>query len=133
MCRRGQISNLRSDDGTNFVGAERELREALQNLDQNKIQSALTQKGIDWTFNPPAGSHHGGTWEQIIRLIRKVLYSILRQQTLDDESFCTILCEVEAILNSRPITNLSDDPNDVEALTPNHILLLKSTSSFWTF
>ena len=126
MCRRGQISNLRSDNGTNFVGAERELREALRALDHNKIQSALAKRGIAWTFNPPAGSHYGGTWERIIRLIRKVLYSIVKQQTMDDESFCTILCEIEAILNSRPITKLSDDPNDLETLTPNHILLLKA-------
>ncbi len=125
MCPHGQVSNLRSDNGTNFVGAERELREALRNLDHSKIQSALARRGIEWTFNPPAGSHHGGAWEQIIRLIRKVLYSILKQQNVDDESFCTVLCEVEAILNNRPITKLSDDPNDLETLTPNHILLLK--------
>ena len=74
------ISNLRSDNGTNFIGAKSELREALRNLDQNKIQSALAQKVIEWTFDPPAGSHYGGTWEWIIRLIRKVLYSILRHQ-----------------------------------------------------
>lgn len=55
-----------------------------------------------------------------------MLYSILRQQPVDDENFCTVLCEVEAILNSRPITKLSDDPNDLEMLTPNHILLLKA-------
>ncbi len=45
---------------------------------------------------------------------------------MDDESFHTILCEAEAFLNDRPITKLSDDPNDLEALTPNHILQLRS-------
>lgn len=114
VCGRGQVSNLRSDNGTNFVGTERELREALGNLDHNKIQSALTKRGIEWTLNPPAGSPHGRAREWIIRLIRKVLYSILKQQTVDVESFCTVPCEVEAILNSRPITKLSDDPNDLE-------------------
>ncbi|KAK0153450.1 hypothetical protein N1851_004864 [Merluccius polli] len=61
----------------------------------------------------------------MIRLIRRVLSSVLRQQTLDDDGFHTMLCEVEAILNDRPITKLSDDPNDLEPLTPNHLLLLK--------
>ena len=125
MCRRGQVRHLRSDNGTNFVGAERELREALSAIDHSKIQSALLQKGIDWSFNTPGASHHGGVWERLIRMVRKVLFSVLQQQSLDDESLHTILCEVEAILNDRPITKVSDDVNDLEALTPNHILLLK--------
>lgn len=50
---------------------------------------------------------------------------MLRQQSLDDEGFHTVLFEAEAMLNDRPITKLSQDPNDLEALTPNHLLLLK--------
>lgn len=125
MCRRGQVCHLRSDNGTNFVGAERELREALAAIDHKKIQSVLLKKGIEWSFNPPAASHHGGVWERLIRMVRKVLFSVLQQQSLDDERLHTILCEVEAILNDRPITKVSDDVNGLEALTPNHILLLK--------
>lgn len=63
LCRQGQVSSLRSDNATNFVGAERELREAHKGLNQNKIQSVMHQDGIEWNFNPPAGSHHGGVWE----------------------------------------------------------------------
>lgn len=55
----------------------------------------------------------------------KILKSVLHEQTMDDECLQTVLCEVEAIINDRPITVSSDDPNDVEALTPNHLLLLK--------
>ena len=58
--------------------------------------------------------------------MRQVLYSVLKQQTLDEEGLQTLLCEVEAILNSRPITTVSNDPQDMEPLTPNHILLLKT-------
>lgn len=126
MCRRGQVVHLRSDNETNFIGAERDLREALKLLDHDEIQRTFLSEGIKWTFNPPAGSHHGGVWEGLIRLVKKVLYSTLRQQCLDDESFHTILCEAEVILNDRPITKLSDDPNDLEALTPNHVLQLRS-------
>lgn len=60
LCRRGQVVQLRSDNGTNFVGAERELRKAVTELDHNKIQHALLLKGLKWTFNPPAGSHISG-------------------------------------------------------------------------
>ena len=116
---------MRSDNGTNFVGAERELREALSCLDHSKIQKVLLSDGLKWSFNTPAGSHQGGAWERLIRLVRRVLYSVLRQQRMDDEGLHTILCEIEAILNDRPITKISDDPNDLEALTPNHLLLLK--------
>ncbi len=58
-------------------------------------------------------------------MIRKILSSVLRQHSLDNEGFQTVLCEAEAMLNDRPITKLSEDPNDLEALTPNHLLLMK--------
>lgn len=125
VCRRGPVCQMRSDNGTNFTGAERELREALAAVDHDKVHKALLSKEIDWVFNPPAASHHGGVWERLIRMIRKVLSSVLQQQIVDDESLNTILCEVEAILNDRPITGVSEDVNDLEPLTPNHILLLK--------
>ncbi len=126
ICRRGQVAIMRSDQGTNFISADKELREAITSLNQNKIQDAMSQRGIQWIFNPPAASHHGGVWERQIRTIRKVLTSVLKQQNLDDEGLQTVLCEVEAIVNDRPITKTSDDPNDLDALTPNHLLLLKT-------
>lgn len=125
ICRRGPVSTLRSDNGTNFVGASRELKESLTALNHGKIQRAFLQDGIEWRFNTPSASHQGGVWERLIRSVKSVLTSVLKQQTLDDEALHTIFCEVEAILNDRPITRASDDSNDLEALTPNHILLLK--------
>lgn len=125
ICRRGQVSTMRSDNGTNFVGAERELRKAWTSLDNDKIQRTMAQEGIKWIFNTPASSHHGGIWERIIRMVGKILNTVLRQQCLDEEGLHTVLCEVEAILNDRPVTKLSYDPNDLEPLPPNHILLMK--------
>lgn len=126
LCRRGQAQHMRSDNGNNLVGAERELREALKTLEQRKIHQNLMKEGVQWRFNTPIASHHGGFWELLIRMVRHVLHSVLKQQMLDNEGLTAVFCEVEAILSSRPITKVSDDPQDLEALTPNHILVLKS-------
>ena len=125
ISRRGQVQEIRSDNGTNFIAAEKELKEALKEWNLRKIDHALQQKNVKWTFNPPYGAHFGGVWERLIRLVKKTLLSVTRQQHLDDEGLVTVMCEVEAILNSRPLTTVSDEPNDLEALTPNHLLQLK--------
>lgn len=126
IARRGQPEEMRSDNGGNFVRGERELREAINEWNQSQIHDFLLQRNIKWTFNPPAGSHHGGVWERCIRTVRKVMKALMKEQVLDDEGLNTLLCEVEAIINGRPITKLSDDPRDLEPLTPNHLLLLRS-------
>ena len=125
IARRGQVSIMRSDNGKNLVGAEKEMREAIKGWNQSQISNMLMQKGITWIFNPPAGSHFGGIWERQICSVRRILNQILKQQPLDDERLHTLFCEVEAIVNGRPITRVSNDPCDIEALTPNHLLLLK--------
>ena len=117
---------IRSDNGTNLVGAEAELRQSIAEWNHAKIQTFLQQKDVEWLFNPPAASHMGGVWESQIRTIRDVLRGIVKQQALDDEALCTLMCTVEGIVNSRPITKLSDDPRDPSPLTPNHLLLLRS-------
>lgn len=67
IARRGQVQSLRCDRWTNFVGGERELREAIDGLNNAKIHETLMSKGTDWHFNPPHSSHFGGTWERQIR------------------------------------------------------------------
>ena len=126
IARRGQPEEIRSDNGGNFVRGERELREAVNNWNQTQINDFLVQRNVKWTFNPPAGSHHGGVWERCIRTVRKVMRAITKEQVLDDEGLNTLMCEVEAIVNGRPLTKLSEDPRDLEPLTPNHLLLLRS-------
>ena len=123
MCRRGQVSVIRSDNGTNLVSAEKELRAAMQQWDVVKIQDTLAQKGVQSIFNPPAGPHFSGVWERQVKSVKKVLKSVLHEQRIDDECLQTLLCEVENILNDRPLTTSSEDPNDLEPLTPNHLLL----------
>ena len=129
IARRGQPIQMRSDNGGNFVGGEKELREAVRNWNQDKIHNFLLAKNIKWSLNPPTGSHNGGVWERCIRTVRKVMGALAEEQPLDDEGLLTLVCEVEAIVNGRPITKVSDDPRDPEALTPNHLLLLRAGPS----
>jgi hypothetical protein len=125
ICRRGQPSEIRSDNGTNFVGGERELREAVREWNKPQVQEYLRQKEIKWNFNPPTASHMGGVWERQIRSVRKILSALTKQQTLNDESLLTLMCTVENIINNRPLTTVPDDPEDLEPLTPNHLLQLR--------
>ena len=67
ISRQGQVKCIRSDNGTNFVGAERELREALSFLNQNQTHGAILQNGVQWSFNPPRAFHHGGVWAYSFR------------------------------------------------------------------
>ena len=129
IARRGPPEEVRSDNGGNFVGGEKELRGAIEGWNQHKISEFLLQQNVKWSFNPPGGSHHGGVWERCIRTVRKVMNALTKEQVLDDEGLATLMCEVELIVNGRPITKVSDDPTDMEALTPNHLLLLRSGPS----
>ena len=128
IARRGPVRQIRSDNGTNFVGAVRELRDALAEMKDDVIKQMLLKQNIEWIFNPPAASHFGGVWERQIRTVRKVLTQLSKEfgDQLDDESFRTLMCEVEAIVNSRPLTSVSTDPDDMNALTPSHLLTMKS-------
>ncbi|XP_053395546.1 uncharacterized protein LOC128555836 [Mercenaria mercenaria] len=129
---RGPIRELRSDRGSNFVGAERVLKESLAEMDVSKVERFLLSEGCDYIefkMNVPHASHMGGVWERQIRSVRNVLAFLLYQhgQQLDDESLRTFMCEVSSIINSRPLSaqNLND-AKSVEPLTPNHLLMMKS-------
>ena len=131
LARRGVVNSIRSDNGTNFVGAESELRKAWEEMDHQKISEFLLSKKCDWICwerNPPAASHMGGAWERQIRTIRGIMTSLLRDHSskLDDESFRTLLCEAECIVNSRPLTTENVGDASSEVLTPNHLLIMKS-------
>jgi len=121
--RRGAPRYIYSDNGTNFVGAERELKTSLDGWNQAQISQDLLQRGTQWVFQPPKASHASGVWERLIRSTRKALKAILGESLVDDEVATTVLTEIESILNSRPLCAASDDSNDCEPLTPNHLLL----------
>ena len=121
--RRGTPKSLHSDNGSNFVGAEKELKDSVRRWNQTYVQDMLSQQEVEWKFSPPAASHQGGVWERIIRSIRKIMRALVGERLLDDEALHTFLLEVERILNNRPITPASDDPTDLLPLTPSMLLL----------
>ena len=125
ICRRGSPDRFYSDNGTNFVGAQRILRDSIRSWNQVQIDEFLRQREIKWSFNPPAASHMGGAWERLIRSTRRILHALMKEQIVTDEILNTLLIEVESILNSRPLVPVTFDPNDDEPLTPNHLLLLR--------
>ena len=77
IARRGAVIEIRSDNATNFVGAEKELKLLINEWNQTAIHNFLLQKQIKWIFNTPAASHHGGVWERCICSVRKILNSVL--------------------------------------------------------
>ena len=121
--RRGCPENVYSDCGTNFQGAVNELNEFRSSLDKPKITRAAAEMNITWDFNPPASPHMGGAWERLIRSVKEVMTGLMSDRVLTDPQLYTLFTEVENIINSRPLTHLSDDASDLQALTPNHILL----------
>ena len=132
LARRGSVKVMRADNGTNFVGADNVLRKELEKLNHSVIGDALATRGITWCYNPPYASHWGGAWERQIRTIRRVLKGICHQQTLTDDSLATLFCEVEAIVNGRPLVRATDDPSCLETLSPSMLLNLKGSPAPFT-
>uniref|UniRef100_A0A4Y0BGQ3 Integrase catalytic domain-containing protein n=1 Tax=Anopheles funestus TaxID=62324 RepID=A0A4Y0BGQ3_ANOFN len=124
VSRRGLCQHVYSDNGRNFVGASNELR-ALLSSDSFKgdLLQECTSQGVQWHFNPPRASHFGGLWEAAIHSAQKHFIRVLGKTTLHADDMETLLCQIEACLNSRPLIAMSDDPSDFEPLTPGHFLI----------
>ena len=83
----------------------------------------MADKGVNWYFNPPSAPHFGGSWESLVKSAKAALRVVLGSTTVKEEVLRTVLTEVMGILNARPLTHLSVDPEDECPLTPNHFLL----------
>ena len=127
--RRAFPQIIYSDNGTNFKGASKELREAIASIEKNVQLEYALRNNFVWNFNPPTASHMGGAWERMIRIVKETLVVILKEQAPSDETLLTLLAEVEHSVNSRPLTHVSVDPLDNEALTPNHFLFGTSSGT----
>ncbi|XP_053683167.1 uncharacterized protein LOC128733540 [Sabethes cyaneus] len=129
IARRGTPLEIISDRGTNFVGASRELREALKTVDEEKLMTSFTGANTKWIFNPPAAPHFGGCWERLVQSFKKVMKEFKPPRLPSDEILRSMLIEIEMIINSRPLTHVSLDTETEPPLTPNHFLLGCSNGS----
>ncbi|XP_029177147.1 uncharacterized protein LOC114945202 [Nylanderia fulva] len=123
--RRGICSTITSDCGTNLIGADFELRRLFKasTTEWTHIASQLANDGVTWKFNPPSAPHFGGKWEAGVKSVKFHLRRVIGDTLLTYEEMNTLLIQIEAVLNSRPLSALSDDPTDVSALTPGHFLI----------
>lgn len=124
--RRGFPHHMYSDNGTNFVGASRVIRKEassqLLHISQDIVDD-LANNGSTWHFIPPAAPHFGGLWEAGIKSMKHHLKKIIGDSTLTFEEISTLLTQIEACLNSRPLCPTTSDPSDTSALTPGHFLI----------
>ena len=130
---RGRVQVLRSDQGTNFLGARNEFERGMKEVDVARLQSFMADRQCEFVMNTPHSSHAGGVWERQIRTARSILCSLMQEAKgrLDTSSFRTFLYEVMYIINSRPLTTeTSSDPLSLEPLTPNHVLTMKSNIAY---
>ena len=123
--RRGLCREVFSDNGTTFQGADSELRRLFQEASSfsQEVASALTCDGISWSFIPPRAPHFGGIWEAAVKCFKHHLRRVVGEATLTYDEFSTLGAQIEACLNSRPLSPLSSDVNDLSVLTPGHFLV----------
>ncbi|UYV80978.1 hypothetical protein LAZ67_19002335 [Cordylochernes scorpioides] len=123
ISRRGRPSDIYSDNGTNFKGTQRILREQFEIINAIETREFISEELITWHFIPPSAPHFGGLWEANIKSVKGHIIKAGRTSLMNPEEFATLLCQIEACLNSRPLVESSSDPNDLQALTPGHFLI----------
>lgn len=128
ISRRGKPHEIHSDNGTTYVGANSELRRFFL-TNGAKIHDALLSDNIQWSFITPRAPHQGGLWEAGVKSVKYHLKRVMGDALLTYEDFSTVLCQIEACLNSRPLCPLSHDPNDPVPLTPAHFIVGESLTT----
>lgn len=121
--RRGICAKMYSDNGTTFVGANKEMLEAMLTWQQKETLDYVQSRGTEWHFITPSAPFQGGIWEAAVKSMKHHLKRVMGTQKYSYEVLSTLLAEIEACLNSRPICAMSDDSNDAQALTPAHFLI----------
>lgn len=128
--RRGVPSHIYSDNGTNFKGACNLLHRFWDSLlTDPTLQMEMSKMRTIWHFNPARSPHHGGLYEAAVKALKHHLVREIGQTILTYEELSTVTSQIEAILNSRPISPLSEDPNELTALTPGHFLVGRPLNS----
>lgn len=112
-----------SDNGTSFVGAEKEIARAYKQWRTEGILDRIGHRGTEWKFMTPAAPHQGGMYEAAVKSMKFHMKRVIGQRVMEYDQFRTLLCGIEAVMNSRPLSPLSDDPDDLQALTPGHFII----------
>lgn len=123
--RRGKPHHIYSDNGTNFVGANKALQQEqaeLRKTFHDEFYAEIGEMGIQWHFNAPAWPSAGGLWEAAVKSLKYHLRRVVGEQKLTFEEYSTLLAQLEACLNSRPLCTITEDPDDLDYLTPSHFL-----------
>jgi hypothetical protein len=127
IARRGKPRTIYSDNGTNFQGAANHLHDIYNMLQSSpemaRVQDFLANEGCDWKFIPPHGPHFGRLWEAAVKSMKYHLRRTSGSHIATYEELSTLLTEIEACLNSRPLCTLSDDPFNQTYLSPGHFLI----------
>lgn len=127
ISRRGLPEQMYSDCGTNFKGAANRLREFglwyTNKATQEDIAQNISKFEVQWNFNPPHSPHFGGLWEAAVKSAKTHLRKVAGETSLTYEEWATLLTQVEAVLNSRPLCPLSASPEETNFLSPGHFLI----------
>ena len=108
-----------SDNASTFMSAAEDLRALFES---RTIQEGLGRQGVEWKFIPCCAPWYGGYWERLIGLTKNALKKALGRAYVTLPSLQTIVVEIEAHLNNRPLTYVSSDLDEPEPLTPSHLL-----------
>ena len=133
--RRGLPLTLHSDNGSNLIGAKNELAELYAILEeketQNSIQAYLLHQKVNWDTIPVKAPHFGGLWEAAVKAAKFHLKRVLGQQMYTCDELETVVCQVEACLNSRPLGVMASHPLDgMVPLTPGHFLIGRALKAY---
>ena len=123
VSRRELPDEVISDNGGNFIGADKELGELVKQLDVEKIQVSTANQAVKWHFNHPYAAHFSGVHETMIKVAKRAVHAILSNADITDEELHTAFVGAEALINSRPLTYQSANPKNETPMTPNHFLI----------
>lgn len=91
--------------------------------DIDRISRYCAEEEIMWHLSPPKAPHFGGLWEAAVKIAKRHLHRQLGNSRLSYEDLSTVLAEIEAAMNSRPLVPMTEDPNDFTVLTPAHFII----------
>lgn len=120
--RRGVPLVFYRNNGPNLVAGEQEIQDVNSQWSPKLLAKNMADQNIEWRLSPPASPHFGGSRERMNKSAKLVMRPVLNQRVVTPEILSTVMTGVESLLNARPLTLISSDPSEADALTPNHFL-----------